>query len=435
MADGIRLKFFSNQIKGLASILISVKEQNILIDPGIPYLLSGTHVKRKLINSFQQAKPNHIIISHYHGDHACLTSDILRGNWFKGQIITHKATSDIVQAYYNVSSRFNSRFSGLEYGEKFIIDKDIAVTLFNAGHVLGSAMIYLTIGQQHLLISGDMGARSLPVVSDPNKVFPGKSLAVLVLDSKNAESTHPINLEKSSLGSILYQQLSNCFRHDNGNVLMYMPKIHIPIFIYCLNHLFTDQKYRDIRNKIKSVYLEKDFHGDKLRKLLAIFNQYNYLLDKHDEEFTAFDSNQFHFNELRRNEPDLATLKQSIMIAFSREKFVNWFKRLRKQEINDILLMYQNIKQILKNERYLIDKKCKITIRHFPRIHFHPDKQELLDWCQQLQHQMKIKQILFYHNHRIENKDKLKSDFAEKTGIPISVDCELPERNFVIPLP
>ncbi|MBN2090499.1 MBL fold metallo-hydrolase [candidate division KSB1 bacterium] len=434
MADGIRLKFFSNHVKGSASILVSIKDQNILIDPGIPHFLSNTKVRRKLLNSIKLPKLNHIIISHYHGDHASLTGEILRGNLFKGEIITHKATSDIIQTYYDIGSRFRSRFKGLEYKEKFVLTRDISLTLFNAGHVLGSAMIYLTIGQQHILISGDMGARSLPIVSDPNVVFPGKSLSLLVLDSKNAESTHQINLEKESLGSILYQKLMDCFRYDNGNVLMYMPKIHIPIFIYCLNYLFTNSNYSNIRHKIKSVYLERDTHGDKVKKLLEIFNRYGYLLDRRDKEFSGLDSNQFDFNELWQVEPDLATLNRSVMIAFSPQKFASWFRRLRNQDKNDILLMYQNIKQILKNECHLIDKKCRIQIRRFPRIHFHPDKQELVDWCQQLQHQMKVKQILFYHKHQSEKTNKFKSIFSEETGIPVSLENELPEQTMVIPL-
>ncbi len=434
MADEIRLKFFTNQIKGLASILISVKNKNILIDPGMPHSKFMSKAKKKLLDRFQIPKLDQIIISHYHGDHASLTGEILKTNLYRGEIITHKATSDIIQTYYHISPGFRSRFTGLDYEKVYQIDRDISITLFNAGHVLGSAMIYLTISQHHILISGDMGARSLPIVSDPQKIFPGKSLSLLVLDSKNADSTHQVDLEKHSLGTVLYQQLSDCLRYDDGNILMYMPKIHVPIFIYCLNYLFTNSRYNHIRQKIKNVYLEADSFGVQVNQLFDIFNQYVDLFDRREREFGGLDKNQFDFHELRQHEPDFATLKRSLMIAFTPEKFANWFRLLRKNANDDLLLLALDLKQILKAHRHLIEKKYNINVKHFPRIYFHPDKQELVDWCQQLQRHIKIKHLLFYHHPKLETKSRLKSIFNQETGIPVTLEHELPERTMVIPL-
>ncbi len=433
MAEVIRLKFFSNQVKGLASILITVKNKNILIDPGIPFHLFKTKKKPKLIKDFLLPQLNYIVISHYHGDHASLTSEILAENSFKGELITHQATSDIIQAYYAINPGYDSRFKKLGYGEKYALTDDISLTLFNAGHVLGSAMIYLTIGQKHILISGDIGARSLPIVSDPNKVFPGKSLNLMVLDGKNAELNHEIDLTKDSLGNILYQKLADCFLYDNGNVLMYLPKIQVPIFIYCLNYLFTNPNFSHFRHKIKDVYLEKDTRGVRVKQLLEIFNRYAHLFDKREKEYSLLSPNQFHFNQLRQEDPDFSHLTRSILLTFNRTTFIEWFKHLKSSDKNDILLLYQNIAEILDDKLYLIDKECKIQIKRLPRIHFHPDKQELSEWCEQLQHQIKIEQILFYHSASSGNKEKMKSFFRDKTGIPISLDDELPDQSISIP--
>lgn len=433
MADVIQIKFFSNHVKGLASILISVKNRNILIDPGIPFHFFKAKKKRRLISDFLRFNPDHIVISHYHGDHASLTGELLVENSFRGEVITHQATSDIIQAYYDISSQYGSRFKKLEYGEKYLLSDDISLILFNAGHVLGSAMIYLTIGQQHILISGDIGARSLPIVLDPNKVFPGKSLRLMVLDGKNAELNHEIDLTEDSLGNILYQKLADCFLYDNGNVLMFLPKIQVPIFLYCLKYLFTNPEFNHFHQKIKNVYLENDTHGVRVKQLLDIFNRYAHLFDKREKEFSSVSSNQFQFNKLRYDKPDFSQLSRSILLTFNRATFIEWFQQLKFSDKNDILLLYQNIAEILKEQLYLIDNECNIQIKRLPRIHFHPDKQELLDWCQQLQRQMQIEQILFYHSFSIENKEKLKSFFRDKTGIPTSLEDDLSERSIVIP--
>jgi hypothetical protein len=143
--------------------------------------------------------------------------------------------------------------------------------------------------------------------------------------------------------------------------------------------------------------------------------------------------NQFHFNQLRQEDPDFSHLTRSILLTFNRTTFIEWFKHLKSSDKNDILLLYQNIAEILDDKLYLIDKECKIQIKRLPRIHFHPDKQELSEWCEQLQRQIKIEQILFYHSASSGNKEKMKSFFRDKTGIPISLDDELPDQSISIP--
>jgi metallo-beta-lactamase family protein len=62
-------------------------------------------------------------------------------------------------------------FSPVKYGETVSISKGIEATFYDAGHVLGSAMIMVRIRQngedRTVLFSGDVGRRGKPILRDP----------------------------------------------------------------------------------------------------------------------------------------------------------------------------------------------------------------------------------------------------------------------------
>jgi metallo-beta-lactamase family protein len=62
-------------------------------------------------------------------------------------------------------------FSPVKYGEALKVSDDVEATFYDAGHVLGSAMIRLNIEQdgeaRTILFSGDIGRRNKPILHDP----------------------------------------------------------------------------------------------------------------------------------------------------------------------------------------------------------------------------------------------------------------------------
>lgn len=65
------------------------------------------------------------------------------------------------------------QFSGYPYGKTFSVCDGIAVTFLDAGHLLGSASIYITVSEgaqrRTLLFSGDLGNIDRPLIRDPQK--------------------------------------------------------------------------------------------------------------------------------------------------------------------------------------------------------------------------------------------------------------------------
>jgi metallo-beta-lactamase family protein len=60
------------------------------------------------------------------------------------------------------------RFKLIDYKKEFEIGS-IPVTFLNAGHILGSAMIELSLGDRTLVFSGDLGRPGAPLLSDSEK--------------------------------------------------------------------------------------------------------------------------------------------------------------------------------------------------------------------------------------------------------------------------
>ncbi|OGN89044.1 MAG: MBL fold hydrolase, partial [Chloroflexi bacterium RBG_13_46_14] len=62
-------------------------------------------------------------------------------------------------------------FEPVKYGESFEIGNGIKATFYDAGHVLGSAMIKISIGQngdeRSIIFSGDIGRWNAPILRDP----------------------------------------------------------------------------------------------------------------------------------------------------------------------------------------------------------------------------------------------------------------------------
>ncbi len=154
---------------------------------------------------FSPDKIDFVILSHAHIDHAGnLPTLVKRG--FKGNIYSTFATRDLASVMLRDSGHIQEKdvefvnkkrkkkgqnlfeplyteidarhaiehFVGVNYHREFEINENIAVTFFDAGHILGSSIVYLTIKEKgrilNLGFSGDLGRRNLPILKDPEKI-------------------------------------------------------------------------------------------------------------------------------------------------------------------------------------------------------------------------------------------------------------------------
>ena len=90
----------------------------------------------------------------------------------------------------------------------------LAATFVDAGHLLGSAMIGLRLGERRLTFTGDLGRPGLPILRDPAAVPPGD---LLISESTYGGHTHePVEETAEHLGEVVRRTVARRQGHHPG---------------------------------------------------------------------------------------------------------------------------------------------------------------------------------------------------------------------------
>lgn len=186
--------------------LIKTNGTTFLLDCG---LYQGKRKEAFEINRnfefFSPDKIDFVILSHAHIDHSGNIPTLIRKG-FKGNIYSTFATRDLASVMLRDSGHIQEKdvefvnkrrkkkgqnlfeplytekdaqhaiehFVGVNYHREFEIGENITLTFFDAGHILGSSIVYLTIKEKGRIInfgfSGDIGRSNLPILKDPEKI-------------------------------------------------------------------------------------------------------------------------------------------------------------------------------------------------------------------------------------------------------------------------
>jgi metallo-beta-lactamase family protein len=197
--------------------LVEVGGRKILLDCGLVRTpgIAGPHLGTWPVAPHML---DAVILSHAHLDH-CGALPALVNEGFAGPIYCTAATRDLVGLMLANSSRIQdgearvrsiigtpeapearTRFRGsdvqrtvaacvpLAYDQPVTILGDVGLRLTDAGHILGSASIVLTLpskGREYILVfSGDLGRRGSPLLRDPAPLPPAD---LLICESTNGD--------------------------------------------------------------------------------------------------------------------------------------------------------------------------------------------------------------------------------------------------------
>jgi metallo-beta-lactamase family protein len=87
--------------------------------------------------------------------------------------------------------RATGQIVGISYNRPIAIGDGVKLEFYDAGHILGSAMAYITLkkdgGEVNILASGDLGRRGKPIIRDPARVPPPD---YMVLESTYGDRRH-----------------------------------------------------------------------------------------------------------------------------------------------------------------------------------------------------------------------------------------------------
>ncbi|HRR27942.1 MAG TPA: MBL fold metallo-hydrolase [Victivallales bacterium] len=181
--------------------LFEINNHKILIDCG---LFQGKRIPSEEKNRKFQFNPEEIeavILSHGHCDHSCRLP-YLSSRGFEGNIFATPATRDIAglvmadtahilqkdfewlkkkkvdypyPPLYSIKDvlKVLDQFVTISYRRTFPVIDGVKCTFYNAGHILGSSMPLLDVGDnKRIAFTGDLGRKGTPIIHDPEYLPP-----------------------------------------------------------------------------------------------------------------------------------------------------------------------------------------------------------------------------------------------------------------------
>lgn len=297
----MRLSFFgaAGTVTG-SRFLVETSGMRVLVDCG---LFQGPREIRERNYEpfpFYPASIDNLLVTHAHIDHSGLIPRLCKEG-FKGRIFATEATADLltvllqdsghiqemeveqknrkarragkptIEPIYTVADAEKCRqfFTGIKYNTEIELSPKVTATFINAGHILGAAMILLTVTENgiplRVLFTGDIGRPGQRFIEDPAVV---EAADYVVIESTYGNRLHPEVDEISVLHDALWRTYNR-----GGNVI-------IPAFavertqdlLYDLNELYCTGKLPPVK-----VYIDSPL-------ATAVTNIYNQHQECYDQE-------------------------------------------------------------------------------------------------------------------------------------------------------
>lgn len=205
--------------------LLEAGETRLLLDCGMFQGRRGESDRRNRDLGFEPKWLTGVILSHAHIDHSGALP-VLAQHAFKGLVHATDATCDLTKVMLEDSARVQEqdcrfinrherrrgrecrapyystddvsaivgRFVGHKYHEPFSINRQVSVRLYDAGHILGSTAVHVTINRRGttstVLFSGDLGRSNMPILRDPD---PPPTADVLIIESTYGDRLHEVD--------------------------------------------------------------------------------------------------------------------------------------------------------------------------------------------------------------------------------------------------
>jgi metallo-beta-lactamase family protein len=257
--------------------LIRVGGKSLLLDCG---LYQGKRDEARSRNRnflFDAASVDAVVLSHAHIDHSGNLPNLVKQG-FRGKITCTTATADLCGAmlldsghiqeedvqYVNRQRRKHGEspvepiytredaaealkyFEGIEYGRQYPLLPGVTCTLYDAGHMLGSAIVALDFQSgkgepaRRLVFTGDLGRPHVPLLRDPTLL---DAADILLIESTYGSRTHP-PIEESA--GALKETIRRTSRRGGKVIIPAFAVERTQLLVYLLNKLYHQGELPDI---------------------------------------------------------------------------------------------------------------------------------------------------------------------------------------------
>jgi metallo-beta-lactamase family protein len=318
----LNLKFIgaAQEITGSCSLL-ETNGMSILVDCGL-HQGRGLSDRNWTPFPFDPAQIDYLIITHVHLDHSSLIPKLVREG-FKGQILATIPSGRLLPIVLADSARIQEEdaaykkkrhkkegrkgkypeiplytvkdaersyhlIRSLPYFEPYELSDSVTLNFYEAGHILGSAMVDLLINEngtkRKILFSGDIGQTDKPLMRDPS-VF--EEADYVVMESTYGDRLHE---DREDVASSL-SRVINETAHRGGNILI--PTFAIERAQEVMYHLSRLVRQDEI--PFLMVFLDSPMAVE----VTEVFQQHQDFLDEETRLLIEEDEEPFRFPGLR----------------------------------------------------------------------------------------------------------------------------------------
>ncbi|MFC1647201.1 MBL fold metallo-hydrolase [Patescibacteria group bacterium] len=435
----MKLKFLgaAGTVTGSGYILSNDSGESIMVDLGMFQGPPEIHNLNQTPLDAEVADVSGVLLTHAHMDHSGRLP-MLVSKGYKGDIYMTEPTKDLISYALLDSARIQNKenpetalyiekdvksifrqFKTIPYEKPFQIGS-FKVRYYDAGHIIGSAMIEIQTDGKTIIFSGDLGNSPEPLVK-PTKLV--KFANIVVMESTYGDRLHPVGdpneVVKNEIEAI----------KSSGGTLM------IPAF-----SINRTQEILNIFNHIKPsipVFLDSpmaDYATD-------VYDKFKFLMNSEIKNDYQTEDGPFIFPELHviRNHSDKKILKRTkgpkVIIAGSGMMtggriLSHAIKLLPNSSTRLLIVGYQgegtigrSLQEGEKNIRiYGRDIKVKATITDCQLMSSHADCDQLIKW---LSHIKGVEKLILTHGEEAPRKN-----LSEKIQTDLNItDITLPELN------
>jgi metallo-beta-lactamase family protein len=320
--------------------LIEVNGHRLLLDCGLYQGPRRESFERNRTFPFDAASVDVMILSHAHIDHSGNIPNLVKAG-FRGDIVCTFATRDLcatmlldsahiqerdaefvnkkrarrneppIQPLYTTEDAVNSLeyFNAIGYHRSREVLPGVTVTLQDAGHMLGSAIVTLDIEDRdagrdvRLVFSGDLGRVGIPIIRDPETV---EHADVLLLESTYGGRKHEPYADSEKR---LEQIVNETYRRGGALIIPAFAVGRTQQLVYTLHKMMLA---RDIPPL--PIYVDSPLAIN----VTSVFRLHPEAYDAEIRQFMLQEGDPFGFDQLRYTR----SVEQSKELNFLREPFV-----------------------------------------------------------------------------------------------------------------
>ena len=261
--------------------LLEIDGQRILLDCGLFQGSRQLTYERNLTFPFDPKSIDAVILSHAHIDHSGNLPNLVKQG-FTGSVWSTPATRDLCVAMLQDSGHIQEqdasyvnkkrtrqglppieplytqldavqavrKFVSIDYGRDFAVAPGVNVSFHDAGHILGSAIVVLSIAegtqQRRLVFSGDVGRHGMAILRDPEVV---SEADFLIMESTYGNRRHE---SREQAQQVLRRVINETHRHHGKVIIPAFAVGRTQELVYALQQLTISQKIPDLSMYVDS---------------------------------------------------------------------------------------------------------------------------------------------------------------------------------------